>query len=114
GKRAKLIEQELAWVRRSPSARTGKQQARIKRLEQNQARHEAERRPSQDAAEIRFGEPPRLGRTVLDLHHVTKDFGDRTLIRDLSTRLRAGERVGVIGPNGAGKTTLLRIVLGEE
>jgi ABC transport system ATP-binding/permease protein len=113
-KRAKLIEQELEWVKRSPPARTGKQQARIKRLGTLQTEQQEKRVPVRDAAEIRFGNPPRLGRTVLDLHHISKAFGDRVLVRDLSTRLRAGERVGVIGPNGAGKTTLLRIILGDE
>jgi ATP-binding cassette subfamily F protein uup len=113
-KRAKLIEQELAWVKRSPAARTGKQKARIQRLGATQREQAEKRLPAQEIAEIAFGEPPRLGRTVLDLEHVTKAYGARVLIRDLTTRLRAGERIGVVGPNGAGKTTLLRIVLGEE
>jgi ABC transport system ATP-binding/permease protein len=113
-KRAKLIEQELAWVKRSPSARTGKQKARIKRLGKTQQVQEEQRLPEMDAADIRFGAPPRLGRTVLDLHGITKSYDDRVLIDDFSTILRAGERIGVVGPNGAGKTTLLRIVLGEE
>jgi ABC transport system ATP-binding/permease protein len=113
-KRARLIEQELEWVRRSPPARTGKQQARIKRLGTLAAEQQEKKLPVRDAAEIRFGKPPRLGRKVLNLHHVSKAFGERVLIRDLSTIFRAGERVGVIGPNGAGKTTLLRIILGEE
>jgi ABC transport system ATP-binding/permease protein len=113
-KRAKLIEQELEWVKRSPPARTGKQQARIKRLGSLQTEQQGKKLPARDAAEIRFGNPPRLGRTVLNLHHVSKRYGERVLIRDLNTLLRAGERVGIIGPNGAGKTTLLRIILGEE
>jgi ABC transport system ATP-binding/permease protein len=113
-KRARLIEQELEWVKRSPPARTGKQQARIKRLGTLQAEQHEKKLPERDSADIRFGNPPRLGRTVLELHHVSKAFGQQVLIRDLGTRLRAGERVGVIGPNGAGKTTLLRILLGQE
>ncbi len=113
-KRSRLIEQELAWVRRSPSARTGKQKARIKRLDDSLAGQEAQRTPETDAGGLRFGQPPRLGRTVLELHHISKGYGARTLIRDFSTLLRAGERVGVVGPNGAGKTTLLRIILGLE
>ncbi|HEU0054398.1 MAG TPA: ABC-F family ATP-binding cassette domain-containing protein, partial [Longimicrobium sp.] len=99
-KRKKLIEQELAWVRRSPSARTGKQKARIGRLDSLEAEQKEKRLPTRTAVEITVGEAPRLGRTVLDLHHVTKRFGERTLIRDFSTILQAGERIGVIGPNG--------------
>jgi ABC transport system ATP-binding/permease protein len=111
-KREKLLEQELAWVKRSPAARTGKQKARIKRLD---AIREEERSagPGAEELDLRFGAPPRLGRTVLEIDGVSKAYDDRPLIRDLTTSLRAGERIGVIGPNGAGKTTLLRIILGE-
>ncbi len=113
-KRAKLIEQELAWVKRSPPARTGKQKARIRRLGGTQAAQEAKRLPEIEVADIRFGDPPRLGRTVLEMEGIGKGYGERTLISEFSAMLRAGERIGVIGPNGAGKTTLLRILLGQE
>jgi ATP-binding cassette subfamily F protein uup len=113
-KRAKLIEQELAWVKRSPAARTGKQKARINRLSGTQVEQAEKRLPSQDVADIRFGHPPRLGRTVLEIEDVSKAYGDRVLVDGLTTGLRAGERVGIVGPNGAGKTTLLRMILGEE
>jgi ABC transport system ATP-binding/permease protein len=113
-KRAKLIEEELAWVKRSPAARRGKQKARINRLGRTQRVQEEQRLPDQDVAEMTFGRPPRLGRTVLDLHGVSKAYGDRVLIEGFSTRLRGGERIGIVGPNGAGKTTLLRMIVGEE
>lgn len=112
-RRDRLMEQELAWVRRSPSARTGKQKARIKRLESMQAEAAAEAGPPA-GLEMVFGAPPRLGRTVLEIENVSKSFDGRTLIRPFDARLRAGERIGIIGPNGAGKTTLLRIILGLE
>ncbi len=113
-RRSKLIAQELAWVKRSPKARTGKQKARIQRLERVQREQESERGPAEEVVEMRFGRPPRLGRTVLDLDGLGKSYDGQPLIRDFSTRLRAGERIGVVGPNGAGKTTLLRLILGEE
>jgi ATP-binding cassette subfamily F protein uup len=114
-KRRRLIEQELAWVRRAPSARTGKQQARIGRLETLQAEQQFERsRAPAATAEITPPEAPRLGRTVLNIHEVSKHFGERVLFRPFTTLLQAGERIGIVGPNGAGKTTLLRILVGEE
>ncbi|HEY0025908.1 MAG TPA: ABC-F family ATP-binding cassette domain-containing protein [Longimicrobium sp.] len=113
-KRKKLIAQELAWVRRSPSARTGKQKARIGRLGGLEKEQKEKRMPNREAVEINLNEAPRLGRTVLNLHGIAKSFGERTLIRGFSGMLQAGERIGIIGPNGAGKTTLLRIILGQE
>ena len=99
---------------RSPSARTGKQKARIGRLGGLEKEQQDKRLPTRTAVEMTAADAPRLGRTVLNLHHVHKRFGDRVLVRDFSTILQAGERIGVIGPNGAGKTTLLRIILGQE
>ncbi|HEX9938671.1 MAG TPA: ABC-F family ATP-binding cassette domain-containing protein [Longimicrobium sp.] len=113
-KRKKLIQQELEWARRSPPARTGKSKARLDRVDALQAEQRDKRLPTRTAVEIQASEAPRLGRTVLNLHHVAKRYGDRTLVRDFSTILQAGERIGIIGPNGAGKTTLLRVIMGEE
>jgi ATP-binding cassette subfamily F protein uup len=113
-KRRKLVEQELEWARRSPPARSGKQRARIQRAEALAV--ESRRFRSTQTADLTLHPPEtkRLGRTVLNLHHVSKSFGYRVMIRDFVTILRAGERIGIIGPNGAGKTTLIRMILGEE
>jgi ATP-binding cassette subfamily F protein uup len=113
-KRKKLIQQELEWARRSPPARTGKAKARLGRADQLLAEQREKRLPTRTAVEIQAGEAPRLGRTVLNLHHVSKAYGPRALVRDFSTILQGGERIGIIGPNGAGKTTLLRVIMGEE
>ncbi|HEX8242250.1 MAG TPA: ABC-F family ATP-binding cassette domain-containing protein [Longimicrobium sp.] len=113
-KRKKLILQELEWARRSPPARTGKSKARLDRVGALQAEQREKRLPTRTAVEITTGEAPRLGRTVVNLHHVNKGYGDRILIRDFSTILQAGERIGIIGPNGVGKTTLLRVITGLE
>ena len=113
-KRNRLIQQELEWVRRSPPARTGKAKARIGRADALLSEAREKRMPQRNAVEISTNEAPRLGRTVLNLEHVTKSYGPRTLIRDFSTIFQGGERVGIIGPNGIGKTTLLKVILGIE
>ncbi|HSJ09278.1 MAG TPA: ABC-F family ATP-binding cassette domain-containing protein, partial [Longimicrobiales bacterium] len=113
-KRRKLIEQELEWARRSPPARTGKSRARIQRAKSlEQESREFRAKQGRDIA-MHAPDSARLGRTVLNLHHVGKAFGERVLVKDFSAMLRAGERIGIIGPNGAGKTTLVRIILGDE
>jgi ATP-binding cassette subfamily F protein uup len=113
-KRRKLVEKELEWARRSPPARSGKQKARIQRAQGLDVESRKFRAGLTGELTLHAPDSMRLGRTVLNLHHITKGFGDRTLIRDFDTILRAGERIGIIGPNGAGKTTLVRMILGEE
>jgi ATP-binding cassette subfamily F protein uup len=113
-KRRKLVEKELAWARRSPPARSGKQRARIQRAESLAVDSRKYRAAEPRDIVLHAPQSVRLGRTVLNLHHVSKSFGTRTLVRDFDTILRAGERIGIIGPNGAGKTTLIRMILGEE
>jgi ATP-binding cassette subfamily F protein uup len=113
-KRRRLIENELEWARRSPPARTGKQRARINRAKSLEVESQGYARQQTGELSLHMPDSMRLGRTVLNLHDVTKAFGERVLIKDFSTIMRAGERIGVIGPNGAGKTTLVRIILGEE
>jgi ATP-binding cassette subfamily F protein uup len=114
GKRLKTIQSELAWARRAPPARTGKQRARLKRIRELKSRQAGYRdRLSRDLAP-----PPRqatrLGRTILEARGLAKGFDGRTLFQDVNLSLRAGERLGIIGPNGSGKTTLLKILTGQE
>ncbi len=108
--RQRAIEAELVWVRASAPARTTKQKARLDRFDAVVAN-----RPKAEAGEVKFRlpHPPRLGKTILELHQVSKAYGDRTLVRNLDLLLKKGDHIGVLGPNGAGKTTLLRMILGE-
>ena len=111
-KRAKILEKELEWVRANPKARQAKNKARLARYEELAA--EAERNRAVDLAEINIPPGPRLGSDVLDAVKLTKGFGDRVLIQDLSFNLPRAGIVGVIGPNGVGKTTLFKMLIGEE
>ncbi|MFO0906676.1 MAG: energy-dependent translational throttle protein EttA, partial [Pirellulales bacterium] len=109
--RQKTLERELEWVRMAPRARQAKNKARIKAYEQLAAERFEERL---DEFEIQIPPGKHLGELVVDASKLTKSFGDRTLIENLTFRLPAGGIVGVIGPNGAGKTTLFRLMLGQE
>lgn len=111
-KRAKILEKELEWVRSSPKARQAKNKARLARYEEMAV--EAERNRKIDTAEINIPPGPRLGNVVLEAEHLSKGFGDRILIKDLSFTLPRAGIVGVIGPNGVGKTTLFKTIVGLE
>lgn len=111
-KRAKILEKELEWVRSSPKARQAKNKARLARYEEMAA--EAERNRKIDTAEINIPPGPRLGNVVLEAERLSKGFGDRILIKDLSFTLPRAGIVGVIGPNGVGKTTLFKTIVGLE
>jgi len=111
-KRAKILERELEWVRSNPKARQAKSRARLARYEELAA--EAERNRQVDLAEINIPPGPRLGSDVLQATKLTKGFGDRVLIKDLSFTLPRAGIVGIIGPNGVGKTTLFKMIIGEE
>ena len=111
-KRAKILEKELEWVRSSPKARQAKNKARLQRYEELAA--EAERFRKIDTAEINIPPGPRLGSVVLEVKELTKGFGDRVLIKDLSFSLPRAGIVGIIGPNGVGKTTLFKTITGQE
>jgi ATP-binding cassette ChvD family protein len=111
-KRKRILEQELEWVRSNPKARQAKSRARLQRYEELAA--EAERSRKLDFEEIQIPPGPRLGSVVVEAAGLTKGYGDRRLIEDLSFSLPRGGIVGIIGPNGVGKTTLFRMVIGEE
>jgi sulfate-transporting ATPase len=109
--RQKALARELEWVRSSPRARQAKSKARIADYEKLVA-EERERRTR--AVEIRIPAPPRLGDLVMEVSGLTKAFGDKLLMEDVSFTVPPGAIVGVIGPNGAGKTTLFRMITGQE
>jgi sulfate-transporting ATPase len=109
--RQRTLARELEWVRMSPRARQAKGKARLAAYEKLLAEGQQKR---ETTAEISIPPGPRLGNVVVEADHITKAFGDRLLIDDLSFKLPPGGIVGVIGPNGAGKTTLFRMIVGQE
>jgi len=109
--RQKTLQRELEWIRMSPRARQAKSKARITAYEELRAESE---RQQEGSTEILIPVPDRLGDEVVMAKGLTKGFGERLLIDDLSFALPRGGIVGVIGPNGAGKTTLFRMITGQE
>ncbi len=109
--RQKQIEMEAEWMGSSPKARQAKSKARIQRY-QDLVDKQADRVPSSTQIVIPVGE--RLGTNVVEFTGLSKSFGDKQLIDNLTFKLPPGGIVGVIGPNGAGKTTLFRMITGQE
>jgi ATP-binding cassette ChvD family protein len=108
----KRLTEELAWVRSGAKARQAKSKARLQRYEEMAA--EAEKTRKLDFEEIQIPVGPRLGNVVVEVEHLDKGYGGRTLIKDLSFTLPRNGIIGVIGPNGVGKTTLFKTIVGLE
>src|SRR5690348_4850600 len=109
--RRRTLEREQEWVQSSPKARQAKSKARYQRYEELLKIANAK---VNQVAQITIPVVERLGDNVVDFEHLSKGFGDRLLIDDLTFKLPPGGIVGVIGPNGAGKTTLFRMITGQE
>ena len=109
--RQKSIEKELEWVRQNPKGRQAKSKARMARFEELNS---GEYQKRNETNELFIPPGPRLGDKVIEVNNLTKSYGDRTLIDDLSFSIPKGAIVGIIGPNGAGKSTLFRMLSGQE
>ncbi len=108
--RLAMIRHEAEWASRSPAARSTKQKARLERLDELQAQRPLKQEET-FALNLKTG--LKTGQTLLEMHGISKRFGDRTLFRSFDLSLLRGERIGVLGPNGAGKSTLMNIIAGR-
>lgn len=108
-KRQSILRKEIEWMKRGARARSTKQKGRIKRFEEMQG----ETAPQQDG-QVEIGSvSTRMGRTTVELEHISKSYGERVLIRDFSYIFLKADRIGFIGPNGSGKTTLMKMIDGR-
>lgn len=108
-KRQNLIRTELAWVRRGAKARTTKQKARLQRFDELTSREVI---TPDEKIDISIGSS-RLGNKIIEIHNISKTFGDKTVINNLEYTLARHDRIGIIGKNGQGKSTLIKILNGE-
>ncbi|TFW35990.1 ATP-binding cassette domain-containing protein [Massilia horti] len=109
----KFLAQEEVWIRKGVEARRTRNEGRVRRLEALREQRVA-RREQQGQIRLDVATGERSGKIVAELENVSKSFGDKVVVKDFSTIIMRGDKVGLIGPNGAGKTTLLKIILGEE
>lgn len=103
---------ELHWLQRGVTARRRRNQGRLAKLREMRAQRAA-MLGAAGTAKLALAQDDVRSKTVIDAEHVSKSFGDRTIIRDFSLRVQRGDRIGLVGPNGAGKTTLLKLLTGE-
>ncbi len=108
----KFLAEEEVWIRKGVQARSSRNEGRVRRLEALRRTRQA-RRERQGNVQLNVDSGQRSGKLVAELIDVSKSFDSRPLIRNYSTTILRGDRIGVIGPNGAGKTTLLKLILGE-
>ena len=108
----KLLAQEESWIRKGVQARCTRNEGRVRRLERLR-QERMERRERQGQVRLRLDTGDRSGELVAELSQVSLGFAGRSIVRDFSTSILRGDRVGLIGPNGAGKTTFLKLLLGE-
>lgn len=108
----KLLAQEEAWIRKGVEARRTRNEGRVLRLERLRLERAA-RRERVGQVNFAVGAGERSGQMVVEMQGVAKCYGDKTIIRDFSTRILRGDKIGLIGPNGSGKTTLLKLIVGD-
>ena len=108
----KLLKEEEIWIRKGVEARRTRAVFRVQRLDQLRAERQA-RRERMGKVNLQVDSGDKSGKLVAELEHVYKSYGQREIVRDFSTRIQRGDKIGLIGPNGAGKTTLLRLILNE-
>jgi len=108
----KRLAEEEVWIRQGIKARRTRNEGRVRALESLREEHH-QRREKQGKVKLNLEEADRSGKLVADLENVSFNFNDKPVIKNLSTRIMRGERIGIMGPNGAGKTTLIRLLLGQ-
>ena len=108
----KLLAQEEIWIRKGVEARRTRATARIVRLDDLRAKHQA-RRDVVGSVNMDVSSGDKSGKLVAELTHVSKTFGDRKIVDNFSATILRGDKIGLLGPNGAGKTTLLKLILGD-